>query len=110
MSHLPQWMKRSSASATLSVSVLLSLALQACNIGLGDDAAELSIVEFIDANIQQGYEDNEIKPSAVADRWRVGASCLSGHCGTNSNSGRNKTISVRRESSKEVRANRRIAG
>ncbi|MEO2017695.1 MAG: DUF1549 domain-containing protein [Fuerstiella sp.] len=65
MSHLPKWIPRISG-ATLSASVIVA-GVAACNIGTRADGAELSIVEFLDVNIQQGYVDNEIKPSAVAD-------------------------------------------
>jgi len=65
MNHLLQWMKRV-PSAALSVSVFV-VGVTACDSGLGNEAAMVPIVEFIDANIQQGYDDNEIKPSAVAD-------------------------------------------
>ena len=69
MSPLPRWIKQINV-VTLGVSVFFA-GVTACNTGFGEDATELSTVEFIDANIQQGYEDNEIKPSAVAsdEEW-----------------------------------------
>ena len=69
MNRLPQWIKRITG-ASVGVSVFFA-GVSMSNTGLGEDAAELSTVEFIDANIQQGYEDNEIRPSAVAgdDEW-----------------------------------------
>ncbi len=65
MSHLPRWIQRITG-ATLSAGFFVA-GVAACNMGTSVDAAELSIVEFIDSSIQQAYEDNEIKPSAVAD-------------------------------------------
>lgn len=68
MTFVPKW----SQNATFAMILLGAAAAGIADEGASErDPAEMSVVEFVDAQIRQGYEDNEIEPSALAtdEEW-----------------------------------------
>jgi hypothetical protein len=74
MNWVPKFKFAENFAAVARMAMVTVLACTASNLATADekaeiatDAAELSVVEFTDKLIQQGYEDNEIQPSPMAE-------------------------------------------
>ena len=76
MSFVPRWTIRRTNKAAICLASMITLVFGSGN-SFADEAAtpetgsELSVVEFVNQQIEQGYEDNEITPSEVAsdEEW-----------------------------------------
>ena len=76
MSFVPRWTIRRTNKAAICLTTMITLVVGAGN-AFADEAAtpetgaELSVVEFVNQQIEQGYKDNEITPSEVAsdEEW-----------------------------------------